>query len=448
MNNPWPLDPALPHLARAVDTPSMMRVFSGLLNRDVVACQIDRVKYRPRQNATVSYALTLLDRRGVRVVQPVATRWCQAGDASRRLARAAQRPAVATQAGPAWSLDAGLDVFVAWAPNDLKLPALATLFDGERLRQNGLSDAVEAIFPTPAQPYWHQTTLVQWAPEHRVCAKVEVTLDDGQRAALFAKADSENVVETTFAVHQALHANSAFLTAVPVTCLGGSGLYWQTALQGQSLAELDRDLSSDEASQVGALMAAFHATEVPSTRTVTLEGMRHQRHEAAQRLRLIDPTWWPTLSALVSELDQQEGCIDDHAMATLHGDLHRGNLMNTAQGLAVIDLDSVRRGPAVMELGSWLADSFYMAHLAQKDPATSLAHGDALLRNYTACGGARTSDKALAWATAHQLLCQRAHRCAVNLKPGRYPLVPRLIQHALAVARCGSAKANWAVETA
>jgi hypothetical protein len=58
----------------------------------------------------------------------------------------------------------------------------------------------------------------------------------------------------------------------------------------------------------------------------------------------------------------------------------------------------------------------------------------ALLDAYVAAGGSRPDPAALRWATAWNLLTQRAWRCVVNLKPGRYQLAPRLVELAARMA--------------
>jgi Ser/Thr protein kinase RdoA (MazF antagonist) len=112
---------------------------------------------------------------------------------------------------------------------------------------------------------------------------------------------------------------------------------------------------------------------------------------------------------------------------TLHGDLHPRNILADGEQLALIDLDGLRRGPAVLELGAWIADGMYRALLDGAAPTRDGDAWQALLDGYAAAGGAVPRPRDLAWATAWNLLCQRAWRCAVNLKPGRFEIAPRLI---------------------
>jgi Ser/Thr protein kinase RdoA (MazF antagonist) len=120
--------------------------------------------------------------------------------------------------------------------------------------------------------------------------------------------------------------------------------------------------------------------------------------------------------------------------ATLHGDLHPRNILADGGQLALIDLDGVRRGPALLELGAWVADGMYRALLDDAAPARDGAAWQALLDGYADAGGTRPPLRMLAWATAWNLLCQRAWRCVVNLKPGRFAIAPRLIVLASEVA--------------
>ena len=436
MSDALPHDPALPHLATALDADAMLRIFEDLLARPVEGCRIDRVKYRPRRNASVSYVVALRGADGRTFEQPVGTRWCHGGESARRHAQALQRTPQPSAAGPSWSHRPDLELCVAWAPNDPSLGALAELLDAERLRSRWLPEVVAAATGGGAALRSHTTTLVQWVPEHRVCARVDVGFDDGSEIALYAKADTEHPAAVTHAVLQALHANPRLRTPRPIACQPAAGLYWQEAIDGQPLAALGREFGMPQAAQVGELIAALHATPVPAaSNTITVQGLRQQRHDAARLLATVEPSWQPTLARLTATLDRGDAVIGALAPSTLHGDLHRGNLLATESGLALIDLDSVQRGPAVIELGSWIADSIYLALLDGQAPETATPQWRELLRAYVGAGGSRADEAGLAWATAQQLLCQRAYRCVANLKPGRFALVPALLRIAETIAR-------------
>jgi Ser/Thr protein kinase RdoA (MazF antagonist) len=134
---------------------------------------------------------------------------------------------------------------------------------------------------------------------------------------------------------------------------------------------------------------------------------------------------------------------DSDAASTLHGDIHGRNILvedqRSGPRVALIDLDGLRRGPAVLELGSWVADAIYRALLEGDAADRDRPAWRALIDAYAAAGGVRPDPAALRWAVAWNLLTQRAWRCVVNLKPGRYALAPSLVQLATDIAGQGTA---------
>jgi hypothetical protein len=80
----------------------------------------------------------------------------------------------------------------------------------------------------------------------------------------------------------------------------------------------------------------------------------------------------------------------------------------------------------------------YRAVLEGGPPTRDQEAWQALLDGYAGAGGLRPLPQALAWASAWNLLCQRAWRCVVNLKPGRFAIAPGLITLAADIARSQS----------
>jgi thiamine kinase-like enzyme len=449
-----PRDRALPHLPTALDARAMADVFGSRLAREsgatLTGCRIDRIKYRPQRNLSVSYALSLRDAQGREFEQAVGTRWCSGGEGARRHAKALLRPHRPSQAGPAlWHVDT-LDMVAAWLPNDPKLDGVREMLDDERLRHHWLPEVASVVAPG-RRVVSHRTTLVQWMPEHRACARVELELASAARSenhTLYVKTDVEGAGGTTHAVMQALHRNRRLRTSRSIAWQPAAGLHWQQAVEGRPLAELGSDLGPQRGAQVGELIALLHATPVPLPveRGVTIDDLRRERRRTAFVVASIDgdatlrrsPGPATRTADLVHLLERADAALPTLRPATLHGDLHRVNvLVGRDDTLALIDFDGMRRGPAALELGSWIADSMVLALLEGQAPATTAPQWRAMLRAY-----AEVSDRAsmpdeavLAWATAHQLLVQRAYRCIANLKPGRLAIVPAVLELATAIAR-------------
>ncbi len=450
-----PLDPALPQLPVALNGAAMAEVFAGLVREhrpelSVEACTVDRIKYRPRRNVAVSYQLRLRDvHTGRGFEQLVATRFCTAGESALRHAKAQRRALAPSLAGPASSHVAALDMVAAWWPNDPKLGVAAGLLGADsQARHRQLSEALSALTGGAAELVSHQLQLAQVVPEHRACARVELSFRTGQAAplqfrTLYVKADSEQRGATTHAVMQTLHRSAAqaegrLLTPQPILWQGDCGLHWQAALPGTPLLDASPQVSAGASMRVGALLAGLHSVAVPTQRVVGVREWSARLGLVAQTLGLVEPRWEPGVRALAGSLAAGAHAFAAAPNVTLHGDLHPRNVLVDGDRPGLIDLDSVRRGPAIADLGDWIADAVYRALLGGQDVADALMSCRAFLRGYGLAALAPCAEDALAWSTANSLLCQRAWRSVVNLKPGRYALVEPLLEVATSILRSGS----------
>jgi aminoglycoside phosphotransferase (APT) family kinase protein len=177
---------------------------------------------------------------------------------------------------------------------------------------------------------------------------------------------------------------------------------------------------------------------LPAARCLTPDLLRRRRHDAGEAIATaIEALRRERVEPLLHALDGGADALLPAPAVTLHGDLHRRNLLLTSDDrLALIDLDSVRRGPAALELGGWIAEAMFLALLDGKPAHSAAPQWRAMLGAYAqAAGTALPGEAELAWATAQQLLEQRAYRCVANLKPGRLALVPVLLRAAEAIAR-------------
>jgi Phosphotransferase enzyme family len=470
-----PTDLVLPQLAHALDPLAMATTFASELDGvTVLACEVDRIKYRPQRNCSVSYRLKLDDTRsGRRLEQRVAARFCSGGDAARRHRQALARSPAASAAGPALSHFPALDMLAHWLPNDAKLDALRLLCSDSDMRQRVLPDVVAALTSGRGLLVDHDLTLVQVVPELRVCARVELRLRQVPGATvsshtLYAKADLERSGGITQAVMRALQDSTAqaqglLHTPQPVLWQEATGLHWQRAVPGIALQDADPAIGAASSARVGAMLAALHATAVPGLPAVRADHLRADIYRAAGLLGRVEPAWEPLLARLVAHLEAGIAALAHVPSATLHGDLHPRNvlvpnaagegdapdsraLLDAADGRCTfIDLDGVHTGPAVLELGAWVADALYRATLAGMAPMAAIQATApawrAFLAAHAQASGHRVDPALLAWSTAQDLLCKRALRCVVNLKPGRFRAAPQLLALAEAIADAGAVDA-------
>jgi Ser/Thr protein kinase RdoA (MazF antagonist) len=268
---------------------------------------------------------------------------------------------------------------------------------------------------------------------------------------LYVKTDAEHRGAITHAVMQTLSNSPAQLSGqlrTPQSVLWQevAGLHWQLALPGMALLDWDARVGSAVAARVGESLAALHATKVPVLRNA-MSILYQQPRVAAELLGKVEPAWKPLLVRLAGLLEVGGKRIEREPAVTLHGDLHPRNILINEGRLAFIDLDSVRFGPAVLELGAWVADAIYRATLDGVTQDIAAPSWRAFLAAYTKASAYIVNEPLLAWSTAHNLLCQRAYRCVSNLKPGRFEVVPQLLALADVIASAGTVNAICAYES-
>jgi len=449
--SPWPQDAVLPQLAAALDPAAMAEAFAGVLALHgvrVEACRVERVKYRPGRNATVAYCLALRDAGCNAFEQHVAARLCAPGDADRTV-RASVAALGPSRAGPALHWLPALDMLTWWWPNDRKLNAPRALSDPAVLRAQVLPALMPALGARAADVHDCALQVVQYVPELRLCARADLRWHAGgepQARRVYGKASREQhgaIAHGLLAQLQAspawragrLHTPRALLWHAP------SESYWQEGLPGTPLLDAPAALREACAPALGAQLAALHATPTATPREITPAGLRQRLDEV---VRVLSPLLGGAVPAAAQALLAAWPALGMRS-STLHGDFHGRNILveDRARGphVALIDLDGLGRGPALLELGSWIADAIYRA-LLEGHPAQREGRAwRALLEAYVQAGGERPEPAALRWAVAWQLLTQRAWRCVVNLKPGRYALAPQLVRLAAELAgRSGGAE--------
>jgi hypothetical protein len=440
------VDLALPHLAQALDVVAMGEVFGDAVRMHgahVESCRAEHIKYRPSRNCSLAYRLQLRDTATNRVFeQRVVARLCSSDDAVRRAARASAVVLAASPAGPALRLFPALDMLTWWWPNDPKLAAPRVLADARALRELVLPEVVAALSAGRGTLADYHVEIAQYVPEHRLCARVDLYWHDhGEQVTqtVYAKASREPDGAAAHAILRDLQASEAWRggrlrTPRAVLWQPRFDLQWQQAVPGHALQDLSLAEAERLAVPLGTQLAALHGTAVQISRTLTPQSARTRLVEACEILACVLPGSRGTLQRTVAILSTWLDGLAGAPAVTLHGDLHPRNILVDGGQLAFIDLDGLQRGPAVLELGGWIAGSMYRALLDDAAPTRESAAWQALLDAYAGAGGAMPGPHDLALTTAWNLLCERAWRCVVNLKPGRFAIAPRLIELASEVA--------------
>lgn len=449
MTHELPIDPVLPGLCDALDGAVMRNVFARELSDSgdhVEACEVERVKYRPRRNCTVSYRLRILrSADGSEYEQRVSARLCPIDDALTRLVRAQRKPQAPSLAGPSLRLLAAQDMLTWWWPNDSKLAAPRVLADRDRLTTDTVPALVRALgLGEGARCVDHTQEVVQYVPESRLTVRLQLTVETSARTTethrVFGKAGREPAAAEAHEILLQVHGSEAsregrLHVPRPLLLDAEGGVFWQEGLGGRPLLDAPIAQSRGLMPELGAQLAALHALPLALARVADAPQQLRQLQAVAEVMHWNFPRLRKTTETSARALADGWTRWAALPLRPLHGDLHPRNVLVDGERLSLIDLDGMRMGPVELELGSWIADAISRSVLAGKDPFSDAPAWRALLQAYGDARGAAVDLDALAWATGWSLLVQRAWRCVVNLKPGRYATVPQLLALVAAFSR-------------
>jgi len=137
--------------------------------------------------------------------------------------------------------------------------------------------------------------------------------------------------------------------------------------------------------------------------------------------------------------------MPEEPRATLHGDLHLQNLFIGEARVALIDLDNVRTGSPLLDLGSLIAGLHYVRILRRTSPESCHRLVERFLQTYQANVPWAVPPPILNWYVAVALITERAYRCVTQIKPGRLNLIDDLVDLACQIT-CEAEPVSPAVE--
>ena len=440
MSDELPRDPVLPGLSDALDAALMRTVFAQELQGTgdlVERCEVERVKYRPRRNCTVSYRLRIrraLD--GSEYEQRVSARLCAVDDALGRLASAQRKPLMPSLAGPSLRFLAAQDMLTWWWPNDSKLAAPRALTDRRRLATETVPALLGALgLGGVARCVDHALEVVQYVPESRLTVRLRLSLASaaGETATqvVYGKAGREPGVDRSYDTLVRVHGSAAssegrLQVPRPLLLDAEGGFFWQQGLSGGALLDVPAGHARALMPALGGQLAALHALPLELDRVGDVSQQLRQLQDVVRVMHWNFPRQRTATEASARAL--ADGLTRRSLpLRPLHGDLHPRNVLVDGDRLSLIDLDGMRMGPVELELGSWIADAICRSVLAGQDPFADAPAWRALLRSYGDARSEAVDLDTVAWATGWSLLVQRAWRCVVNLKPGRFAIVPQLL---------------------
>ena len=195
--------------------------------------------------------------------------------------------------------------------------------------------------------------------------------------------------------------------------------------------------------RVATLIAALHQTPL---KNLPIAGNgRHSIGRLKRVLKLIHhvrPEMARPMELLASHLCRTCPDLQRRPLATLHGDLHLKNILIDEQQVHLIDLDDLKLGDPLHDLGSLIASMLYLSLLGKLDQARVQRSIVSLLKHYQDHVNWHLDANDLCWYVTASLLTERIARSIIRVKDGRIENIQALFELAGAII-LGNAYPAW-----
>jgi energy-coupling factor transporter ATP-binding protein EcfA2 len=352
------VDPALPGFAHLLDAERMAPALERSLGRAVDGVSIVDARLKPGRELVVRYDVEASGpHTAVAVIQ----------ERRKRLARAVAARAAATGS---LSFDEELGALIQWLPIDIALPALALPREEllRRIEAAGVAVAADALGPE----------LLSYKPLARAVVRLDghvlKVYDDERRLARAARGLA--VVRTSDLRAPDFEAASRELCALVQSRLDGS---------------LPDDPWS-AATEAGEVLRSLHALPATAPRLTACDELDRAAKHAAVVTTLL-PALGPRLERLLALLSDSAP-VGEAVLS--HGDFESGQLLRTAHGPALLDLDDVCVAAPALDFAN------YASHVVHGPSSLDDVHG---VLAVLADGYGRTPTE-LDWHLAAALVCR------------------------------------------
>jgi aminoglycoside phosphotransferase (APT) family kinase protein len=436
-----PTDAVLPQLTSILDAQTMQRLFEQHLllqnnhQLNIIACDIERVKYRPGRNCIAGYKLKLGDTAG-ETEQRVYAGIYTTDEAKARYEKALSRSSFAT---PYFAPVTHIPAFnmVVWAfPNERKLTALPMMLDSAQLREKSLPGVVRARWGDGWEMVDVSHSIGNYFPEHSCCVGVALTLN---RVASNTPLHWEIIGKTRYdddgaetgrqmaALWRNAHADVGY--ARPLGYQPQHRLLWQERVPGVTLHSLLVTGQADHAvlARVARAVAALHGTRLACDRRVLLHDILDKLISAQAAVISARPDCAASLRAVAAKLVDSAKSLQPHFDGTWHGDLHSHNILVSPTQIYLVDMDRLAIGPPLADLGSFLAELIYRGCINDQSLEAMRPKLMVIVAAYRQRVSWPVPEQDVAWFTACALIRERALRCVTSLKFIRQETLDQLV---------------------
>lgn len=404
-------DPVFPDLEMALDPRWAARGFAAMLDErgfptQALECHVERVRIKRGRKALIGYRLTGVDAEGQSIDQRVMLSLFPDG-IPERLASVSNEAAMVPPAfGPPTAAVSTLGGQAWFFPNDRKVHGIDAL----------MHHVPEAIIASGSVT---DTQIIHYVPEQGCTIRIKT--ESG--AVFYGKCRADDRGATAFAAHRAATSGRKLRIAEAIAYDPEKRIVWQRAVAGAPLDPADvRARPTYWAPLVCAALSAFEALpfedglkQQEMTRVMETIASRASR-SATEMPMLAD-----RLSVIAGRLKAVRPQVTEPVL--LHCDLHPANLLWDGASFALIDLDTVAKGPRGIDHGSLVAALIHKAIEAQARDAV-------IERMINAFRVAYGENRGFDWFVAASLIGERLYRCGTRMKSPSSQVREKLIGQA------------------
>ena len=465
------IDPALPHLAAALDPVGMAKRFTeGFAERvhgpvpHVLRCEVEEVYYRPGRHCGILYRLQLNGQ-----AQPVRDEWVYARMLPAELLRERYEKALGAVVaeGASALVRTVLDPVSLWErpgmilwtfPNDPKLPGLRAMADAARARRR-LARA-RATLPLRAGARHAQAgrtgrgelafERVKYMPTKRCVLRYrDGDGEDGARPfVFFAKAYPAGSSEPAFRLQSAARerleaARAAVELAEPLVHLEDESAVWFADWGGRGLIEMAGERGWDEmAERAAAALATFHRVAQPGIPDhATADDVLEEARKDAAKYAAHTRRHAGLARGLIAKLERgRPPSGAGRPAVALHGAFRAEHVLVRDAHTAFLDLDGMALGDPLFDVAEFVASLEFLALRS----ATAPLDAERVSRRFLACYAASVpwsvDGSCVAWYTLASIF-RKLHGAVKRLA---LPTLGRLESRGEALAERWSNLSGWA----
>lgn len=354
-----PFDPALPHLAAMLDEGAMMSILTNAIAASeevsIVGCRPRYVRYKPETSCLIQYDLSIEDKHGRQTevsafsqvfIDDRALRRAESGRMRRLVERASSHQADLPCGPVAWLPE--INGLFQMYPIDYELRFLVRATDpsymmGE-LRQSDHDFADTEIIGEPA--------LVRYKPERK--AMLRYRLRNAPAQMLYGKLMTDDRGQMIASQTQML-ITAGVPTPPVVISIPKRKFIAHDETAGIQLASLRGDAAyAGWMEPLAASLALLQSVPLPTVPVHTLANEIAVLNDTAIWIERIAPGLAARLDRLSDDITARLGNMDERMM-TSHGDFYDDQALVGESGVAIIDLDELKRGHPLLDVGNMLA---------------------------------------------------------------------------------------------